>query len=323
MMYKMQEIKAPIAKELAVFQEIFKKSVKTKVPLLNAVNAYIFRKKGKQLRPVLVLLAAKLCGDITSKSYTSATLVELFHTATLLHDDVVDNAVQRRGIASVYAIWKSKIAILAGDFLLSKSMLTALESKEFALLEIVSNAVKEISEGELLQLDKVRKQKNTEEAYLSIIEKKTASLFAACTKAGAASSTNDEEQQEKLFQYGLNLGIAFQMQDDLLDFDKTNFLGKPLYNDLKERKMTLPFIYAITQSTESSKYLKLFKKKKKSLQELEELVCFIKKHEGVAYTQKRMEYFRDKALSYLVDFKDCPEKDSLVQLAYFTTTRKK
>lgn len=322
-MNKMKEIKAPIDKELEIFQKIFKKSVQTQVPLLNAVNAYIFRKKGKQLRPVLVLLAAKLCGNITSRSYTSATLVELFHTATLLHDDVVDDAMQRRGIASIYAIWKSKIAILAGDFLLSKSMLVALEAKEFALLEIVSNAVKEISEGELLQLDKVRKKKNTEEAYLSIIEKKTAALFAACTKSGAASATNDEQQQEHLFQYGLNLGIAFQMQDDLLDFDRTNILGKPLYNDLKERKMTLPFIHAIQESQEAKKYLRLFQKKKKREAELQELAAFIETNGGVSYTQGQMEKYRDRALSYLVDFPDSEAKKALEELAYFTTTRKK
>lgn len=322
-MNKIKEIKAPIDKELEIFQKIFKKSVQTQVPLLNAVNTYIFRKKGKQLRPVLVLLAAKLCGSITSRSYTSATLVELFHTATLLHDDVVDDAMQRRGIASIYAIWKSKIAILAGDFLLSKSMLVALEAKEFALLEIVSNAVKEISEGELLQLDKVRKKKNTEEAYLSIIEKKTAALFAACTKAGAASATNDEQQQEHLFQYGLNLGIAFQMQDDLLDFDRTNILGKPLYNDLKEGKMTLPFIHAIQESVEAKKYLRLFQKKKKREADLQELVAFTERNGGVSYTQGQMEKYRDRALSYLVGFPDSEAKKALEELAYFTTTRKK
>ncbi|PVX51924.1 octaprenyl-diphosphate synthase [Balneicella halophila] len=322
-MITINTIKAPIKKELEVFQKIFKNSAKTDISLLNAVNAYIFRKKGKQLRPVLVLLSAKLCGDITSSSYTSATLVELFHTATLLHDDVVDDAKQRRGIASVYAIWKSKIAILAGDFLLSRSMLVALEAKEFDLLEIISNAVKEISEGELLQLDKVRKLQNTEGAYLTIIQKKTASLFAACAKAGATSATDDEAKIEKLYQYGLNLGIAFQMQDDLLDFDKTNALGKPLYNDLKERKMTLPFIFALTQTEDSKRYLKLFKKKKKTATELDELATFIRENGGTDYTEKQMDIYRDKALSFLDGFEDSPEKRALEQLAYFATARKK
>lgn len=315
-------IKAPIARELVEFQKVFKQSVKTDVSLLNAVNAYIFRKKGKQLRPVLVLLAAKLCGELTVRSYTSATLVELFHTATLLHDDVVDDALQRRGIASVYAIWKSKIAILAGDFLLSKSMLVALQAKEFALLEIVSDAVKEISEGELLQLDKVRRQENTQEAYFTIIKKKTAALFAACAQAGAASATNDEKKQQQLYQYGLHLGIAFQMQDDLLDFDKTNVLGKPLYNDLKERKMTLPFMHALQQSKERKHYLRLFKKKKKTQTELQQLAAFIIENKGVSYTQEQMKNYREKALSYLDDFANCPAKESLQQLAYFATTRK-
>lgn len=316
-------IKAPIKNELADFQKIFKGSVRTHVPLLNAVNAYVFKKKGKQLRPVLVLLSAKLCGGITQRSYISATLVELFHTATLLHDDVVDDAMQRRGIASIYAIWKAKIAILTGDFLLSKSMLVALEAKEFGLLEIVSNAVKEISEGELLQLDKVRKQHNTEDAYLTIIEKKTAALFAACAKAGAASATENIEKQEELYQYGLNLGIAFQMQDDLLDFDKTNALGKPLYNDLKERKMTLPFIHALENSKDAKQYLRLFKKKKKKQGELEQLANFIKENNGVGYTQQQMEKYRDRALDCLKNFETSAAKNSLKQLAYFTTARKK
>lgn len=315
-------IKAPIAKELVEFQKVFKQSVKTDISLLNAVNAYIFRKKGKQLRPVLVLLAAKLCGGITRRSYTSATLVELFHTATLLHDDVVDDALQRRGITSVYAIWKSKIAILVGDFLLSKSMLVALQAKEFALLEIVSDAVKEISEGELLQLDKVRRQENTKEAYFTIIKKKTAALFAACAQAGAASATGDEKKQQQLYQYGLHLGIAFQMQDDLLDFDKTNALGKLLYNDLKERKMTLPFMHALQQSEESKHYLRLFKKKKKTQTELQQLAAFIIENKGVSYTQEQMKNYREKALSYLDGFDNCPAKESLQQLAYFATTRK-
>ncbi len=322
-MHTIKDIKAPIKEELKEFQHHFKGAVKTQIGLLNAVNAYIFRKKGKQLRPVLVLLAAKLCGDVTSKSFTAATLVELFHTATLLHDDVVDEAKKRRGILSINAIWKSKVAILVGDFLLSRSMLVALEAKEFGLLEIISKAVKEISEGELLQLDKARRLSNTEEAYFTIIEKKTAALFAACTQAGAASATTDLAQQELLYQYGLNLGIAFQMQDDVLDFDKKNALGKPLYNDLKERKMTLPFIYALSQSAEAKTYLKLFKKKKKKTAELEKLVQFIIANGGVAYTQKRMEEFRDKALSFLSDFVESPEKEALVQLAYFTTNRNK
>ncbi len=319
----MQTIKAPIAKELKLFQSYFKNSVKTTVPLLNAVNAYIFRKKGKQLRPILVLLSAKLFGTITPKSYTASCLVELFHTATLLHDDVVDNAKERRGILSINAIWKEKIAILVGDFLLSKSMLIALENKEFELLEIISKAVKEISEGELLQLDKAQKLQNTEAAYLQIIKKKTASLFAACCKAGASSTTTDKKLQERLYHYGLNLGIAFQMQDDLLDFDKTNYLGKPLYNDLKERKMTLPFLYALTKSSNSKEQLKLFKKKQKTQKELEKLTAFIKENGGIDYTKEKMLEHKEKALSYLRDFEDSDAKRALEELAIFCTQRKR
>ncbi len=322
-MSSIQDIKAPVTKDLAVFQKHFKGAVRTQIPLLNAVNAYVFRKKGKQLRPILVLLSARLCGGVSQKSLTAATLVELFHTASLVHDDVVDNAKLRRGIFSINAIWKSKVAVLVGDFLLSKSMLVALEAKEFGLLEIISNAVKEISEGELLQLDKAQRLKNDEETYLKIITKKTAALFAACTKAGAASATDNAKMQEQLYLFGLNLGIAFQMQDDLLDFDKKNVLGKPLYNDLREQKMTLPLIYALQQRAERKTYFKLFKKKRKTQKDLELLAAFIKGNGGVDYTQEKMRAYRDKAISYLADFEDCAAKKALLDLAAFTTTRNK
>lgn len=322
-MATIDEIKAPITEELKVFQKEFRGSVRTQVPLLNAVNSYLLRKKGKQLRPVVVLLSAQICGEITSRSYTAATLVELFHTATLVHDDVVDEAQERRGIFSINAIWKSKIAVLTGDFLLSRSMLVALENEEYKLLEIISTAVKEISEGELLQLDKSRKQNTSQAEYFSIIEKKTASLFAACAAAGAASSIDNKRLTTNLLQYGKNLGMAFQMQDDLLDFDRSNRLGKLLYNDLKERKMTLPFIYALEQAASPKSIIKLFKKKKKTRQELEQLAQFIVDNGGVNYTQQQMEKYRDLAISYLVDFPQSDAKTALTQLAHYATLRKK
>lgn len=322
-MISIKDIKKPINSELDFFQESLKKSIKTKVPLLDRVNRYILSKKGKQLRPVLVLLSSKLCGNITDSTHTAATLVELFHTATLVHDDVVDNAMMRRGIFSINALWKGKIPILVGDFLLSRSMLIALENKEFELLEIISTAVKEISEGELLQLDKSRKQKTSTEAYLTIIRKKTATLFASCAKAGAAATTTDFEQKEALYNYGMALGMAFQMQDDLLDFDKTNSLGKLLYNDLKERKMTLPLIYALQQSPEKNTILKLFKKKKKKNTELQEIVAFIQANGGVSYTRNMMNQYKEEAIAELDIFEDSPTKEALIKLANYTTQRKK
>lgn len=322
-MASLEEIKHPIATELTNFHKKFRQAIKTDITLLDRVNRYILSKKGKQLRPILVFLSAKLCGEVSEKTYTAATLVELFHTATLLHDDVVDNAITRRGIFSINALWKSKIAILVGDFLLSRSMLIALENKDFKLLEVISTAVKEISEGELLQLDKSRKQNTSIDNYLTIIEKKTAALFAGCTQSGATSTTNNQEKQTALFNYGLNFGIAFQMQDDLLDFDKTNKLGKPLYNDLKERKMTLPLIYALQQSKERATILKLFKKKKKKFSDLQQIVNFIKENNGINYTAQKINEYKNLAIKHLDIFEDSPCKKALIDIANYSTQRKK
>lgn len=322
-MKKFEDIRALIADDLKEFHKVFRKTIKTDIRLLNAINSYILRKKGKQLRPVLVLLSAKMFGGDRQRAFVASSLVELFHTATLLHDDVVDDAPMRRGIFSVYGVWKSKIAILVGDFFLSRSMLLALKNKDYQLLEIISKAVEQISEGELLQLDKSRKYKTTEEQYMAIIRKKTASLFASCTKAGALAGGANKEEQEALYNYGMALGIAFQIQDDLLDFDKTNRMGKVLYNDLKERKMTLPIIYALQESRDAKKSLRIFKKKHKSKSELEYLVRFVRENGGIEYTEEKMQYYRTVAVDSLALFPESQEKKALIALAYFATQRKK
>lgn len=319
----LEDIKGLLTEDLKEFHKVFRKTITTDIRLLNAINSYVLRKKGKQLRPILVLLSAKMFGENKERALVASSLVELFHTATLLHDDVIDDAPMRRGVFSVYGVWKSKIAILVGDFFLSRSMLLALKHKDYELLEVVSEAVEQISEGELLQLDKSRQQNTTEAYYIEIISKKTASLFAACTKLGAIAGGGNKEEQEALYCYGKALGIAFQIQDDLLDFDKTNCMGKMLYNDLKERKMTLPIIHALEESSVSKDYLRIFRKRHKSKKELKDLVQFIRENRGIEYTEEKMSFYRTKAINALDMFPDTEAKNALIALAHFTTQRRK
>ncbi len=319
------QIRKPVAHELKVFQQDFKKIIRSRINILDAVNRYIIRKKGKEIRPLLVFLSAKLCGTVNASTYTAATLVQLFHTATLLHDDVVDQADMRRGMFSVNAIWKSKVAVLAGDFFLSKSMLIALENKEFELLEIISNSVKEMSEGELMQFEKSRKLDLTEAVYLEIIRKKTATLLSSCAAAGASSAKASPEVVERLREFGSLLGIAFQMRDDLLDMDQTNLLGKHLYNDIRERKMTLPVIYALQQADDLArkKIWRLFKKKQKKQADIEEIVSFIRQSDAISYTQSKMQAFHDQALALLHSFEQSEAREALEKLLDFAVSRKK
>ncbi|MEO0404369.1 MAG: polyprenyl synthetase family protein, partial [Bacteroidota bacterium] len=242
-MQTVAQIKAPISEEMKHFEAHFKESMKSKTPLLDKITHYIIKRKGKQMRPMFVFLSAKLCGGITDASYTAASLIELLHTATLVHDDVVDDAHLRRGFFSINALWKNKIAVLVGDFLLSKGLLMSVEKKQFRLLELVSEAVQEMSEGELLQMEKARKLNITEDIYFEIIRRKTASLIAACCASGAASAGVSEEVIEKMKQFGTYVGIAFQIKDDLFDYGGGENIGKPTGIDIKERKMTLPLIH--------------------------------------------------------------------------------
>jgi octaprenyl-diphosphate synthase len=246
-MQTLEEIKRPIEANLAEFEKKFRGSMKSPVPLLETVTSYLYRRKGKQMRPMFVFLSAKVCGEISESTYRAASMIELLHTATLVHDDVVDDSNERRGFFSINALWKNKIAVLVGDFLLSRGLLMSVEGNEINLLRIVSNAVQEMSEGELLQIEKARRLDISEEIYFEVIRKKTASLISACCACGAASVTPDEEMIAKMKEIGENVGIAFQIKDDLFDFDSGNRTGKPNGIDIKEQKMTLPLIHMLSQ----------------------------------------------------------------------------
>ena len=243
------EIKAPVAHEMEQFELKFKSSMKSTVPLLDKITRYIVKRKGKQLRPMFVFLAAKVCGEMNESTYRAASLIELLHTATLVHDDVVDDSNERRGFFSVNALWKNKIAVLVGDFLLSRGLLLSVDNQDFQLLGLVSNAVREMSEGELLQIEKARKLDIDEAVYYEIIRKKTASLIASCCACGAASVTSDAAVIEKMQSFGEAVGIAFQIKDDLFDYGDGSNIGKPTGIDIKEKKMTLPLIYALNNAS--------------------------------------------------------------------------
>jgi len=241
-----------IEEELRIFESVFKNSVKSNTPLLDRIMRYVVRTKGKQLRPMFVILSAKLSGGVTDSTYRAASLVELLHTASLVHDDVVDQSMERRGFFSVYALWKSKISVLVGDYLLAKGMLLSLDNNDFTILQIMSRAVKQMSEGELLQMEKSRSLNIDEETYFTIIRSKTASLLASACSAGAYSAQKNDEMAEKMRQFGEWVGIAFQIKDDLFDYG-TDDVGKPTGNDIKEKKLTLPLIYTLSKADKATK----------------------------------------------------------------------
>jgi len=299
--------------------------MKSTVPLLNIITSYLIRRKGKQMRPMFVFLSAKLHGDIGDSSYTAASLIELLHTATLIHDDVVDESYERRGFFSINALWKSKIAVLIGDYLLARGLLLAVENKEFELLEIVSFAVTEMSEGELLQIQKSRKLNITEDEYFQIIRKKTAALIAACAASGSKSVDANKEVVENMKHFGENVGIAFQIKDDLFDYQKSDILGKPTGNDIKDKKITLPLIHALenTSSLERKRILNLIKRHNKNSSKVREVVEFVNKNGGIEYSIQKMNEYRNKALRILDQFPDNEARRSLSELVNYTTNRKK
>ena len=321
----MDLIKAPIAVEMKKFNSFFNSSMKSKVPLLNIITNYILRKKGKQMRPIFVFLTAKLNGEIRESSYTAASLIELLHTATLIHDDVVDESYERRGFFSINALWKSKIAVLVGDYLLSKGLLLAIEKKEFELLQIVSEAVKEMSEGELLQIQKSRKLNLSEEDYFNIIHKKTATLIASCSACGSKSVKASNEVVEKMKKFGENVGIAFQIRDDLFDYQKKGILGKPTGNDIKEKKLTLPLIHSLKSTTysERRRILNIVRHHNKNSKKVNEVIQFVKENGGIEYSKKKMQEFKDTALEILSEFPENDAKSSLIEFVNYTITREK
>ena len=318
-------IKKPVLKEMAEFEAYFGKTMHSNIPLLNIILNYILRRKGKQMRPLLVFLTAKLNGEIGEPTYVAATFIELLHTASLVHDDVVDDASERRGALSINALWNSKIAVLVGDYLLSKGMLISVEKNRFDMLEIVSEAVKSMSEGELLQLQKARKLNLTEADYFKIIISKTAALLSACTACGARSVTNDTDRIQLMKEFGENIGIAFQIKDDLLDYEGNGLTGKTAGNDIKEKKITLPLIHALEQTTNSRKrhILGIVKSKKKTKSDINEVIAFVKESGGMEYADNKMNQYRDKALAILDSFPDSEVKNSLRDFVNYTTSRKK
>ncbi len=317
-------IKQPIEKELDQFEEHFREAMRSKVPLLDRIMYYIVRRKGKQVRPMFVFLSAKLCGEINEASYVASSLVELLHTASLVHDDVVDDSYERRGFFSINALWKNKVAVLVGDYLLAQGLLLALKNKEFRLLEILSESVKAMSEGELLQLEKARRLDIKESIYYDIIRQKTASLIAAACSAGAASTTKDEETIERMRQFGEYLGIAFQIKDDIFDFG-TDDVGKPLGIDIQEKKLTLPLIYALDNASSSDKkrIIRLIKKYSDRPEKVKEVIGFVHQSGGLEYAKKAMEEYSKKAFDILYTFPDVPARIALEELVIFVTKRKK
>lgn len=317
-------IKAPIKEELKQFDPYFRDAMRTKVRLLDVINRYIIKRKGKEMRPILVFLTAKLCGEINTSTYTAATLTQLLHTATLVHDDVVDEAYERRGFFSINALWKSKVAVLVGDFLLSKGLLIALDNDEFDQLKVVSESVKEMSEGELLQIEKSKKLDITEEVYFDIIYKKTASLIAACTQLGALSVSANTEVQEKMKRFGAYLGIAFQIKDDLFDYDKQAAIGKPTGNDIKEKKLTLPLISVLRDCSPKERRwaLKTLKKHNKDKVKVQQLISFVKEKGGIEYTREKMLEYKMKAENIIMSFPESEARNAMTALVEYTIERK-
>jgi len=320
----LQQIQSPIATEMADFEKKFRSFMQSKVKLLDHITSYIVRRKGKQMRPMFVFLTSGLSGSITEATYRGAALIELLHTATLVHDDVVDDANYRRGFFSINALWKNKIAVLVGDYLLSRGLLLSVENNDFELLKIVSDAVREMSEGELLQISKARKLDITEEVYYTIIRQKTASLIASCCAVGAATAGADKENIEKLRLFGEKVGMAFQIKDDLFDYGE-DVVGKPVGIDIKEKKMTLPLIYALNKASwvEKKKIIYLIRNKSENKKTVNEIIEFVKNSGGLEYSQNIMNNFYQEALAILADFPDSNYKSSLSSLVTYTIERKK
>jgi octaprenyl-diphosphate synthase len=311
-----------LQEELPVFEKKFKEAVKSQVPLLDRIMQFIVNRKGKQLRPMFVFLAAKLCGQVNESTYRAASLVELLHTATLVHDDVVDESLERRGFFSTYSLWKTKISVLVGDYLLAKGLLLSLDHDDFRILQILSNAVRLMSEGELLQIEKSRSLNVDEGIYYEIIRNKTASLLAAACSAGAYSTSHSEIIAEKVRSFGENVGMAFQIKDDLFDYGSAD-VGKPTGNDIKEKKLTLPLIYTLNNvdSSTRKKLIYIIKNENKNTAKVKEVIEKVKETGGIAYAEKKMFAYRDTALELLSDFDNEDVKKGLEELVRYTTDR--
>ncbi|WP_273446906.1 polyprenyl synthetase family protein [Neolewinella agarilytica] len=320
---KLDEIKRPIATELNAFEKRFRETMRSPVALMDRITYYIVRRKGKQVRPMFVFLSAKACGEINDNSYVAASLIEILHTASLVHDDVVDESYERRGFFSINALWKNKIAVLVGDYFLSKGLLVALKHKQYRILEITSTAVQALAEGELLQIEKARRLDIDEAIYFEVIRQKTASLIAASTEAGAASTTTNEATLQLMHKFGEKIGIAFQIRDDLFDFG-TDDVGKPRGIDIKEKKMTLPLIHALNQADPSDRrrIIRLIKKYSDKPEKVAEVIRFVHESEGLAYAEKAMYRYRDEAFELLHQLPESPARLALEELVNYVVERK-
>lgn len=312
-----------LRQELPVFEKTFRQAVKSHVPLLDRIMRFIVNRKGKQLRPMFVMLSAKLCGEINDSTYRAASLVELLHTATLVHDDVVDESFERRGFFSTYALWKTKISVLVGDYLLAKGLLLSLDHHDFRILQLLSEAVRLMSEGELLQIEKSRSLNLDEDTYYEIIRGKTASLLASACAAGAYSTSGDETTAEKMRLFGEKTGMAFQIKDDLFDYGN-EAVGKPTGNDIKEKKLTLPLIYTLSTVNRPIRreLIYIIKNHNKDPKKVQHLIDEVRQSGGIAYAQEKMAGFRDEALTILSEFKSTETQQALEELVRFTTDRK-
>jgi octaprenyl-diphosphate synthase len=319
------EIRKPVEKEMDEFESYFNRTMRSDIPLLKIILNYVLRRKGKQMRPLLVFLTARLNGEIAEPTYVAATCIELLHTASLVHDDVVDDAQERRGSLSINALWNSKIAVLLGDYLLSAGMHICVEKSRYEMLEIISEAVKSMAEGELLQIQKSRKLNIKEEDYYKIIISKTAALIAACTATGARSVTEDPDTIQLMKDFGENIGIAFQIRDDILDYESNGFTGKTVGNDIKERKITLPLIHylELASSSQKRKILSIVKSRKKTREEISEVIKCVSSTGGLEYAETKMNQYRDKALAILDSYPASDVKVSLQQFVNYTTSRNK
>ena len=320
-----EDIKKPVKEEMALFEKKFKSAMKSDVALLDKITHYIIKRKGKQLRPLFVFLSAKMIAPVEEGTYIAASLIELLHTATLVHDDVVDDASERRGFLSINALWKNKIAVLVGDFLLSQGLLLTTSKNRIDLLHLVSKAVKAMSEGELLQMEKSRKMDITEEVYYKIIKQKTASLVAACCATGACSVTKNKELIAKMEQVGIYVGMAFQIKDDIFDYGFSNEIGKPTGIDIKERKLTLPLIYVMNKVDKKQKNLIIntIKKDQQDSKKINEIISMVINEGGIHYAERKMHYYKDKALKQLEDLPASPSKEAFIGLINYSINRKK
>lgn len=325
-MATIKEIQQPIAEEMEKFESWFRDSMKSRVSLLDNIMHYIIKRKGKQMRPMFVFLSSKVFAPTTDSTYIAASMIELLHTATLVHDDVVDDANKRRGFWSINAIWKNKIAVLVGDYLLSKGLLLAVDNKEFELLQIMSNSVREMSEGELLQIEKARRLDITEDIYFDIIRQKTATLIAACCAAGASSAKAKPDDVAKMRLFGEYTGIAFQIKDDLFDYGSDGEkIGKPTGIDIKEKKMTLPLIYALNRATyfEKRRIISIIKNHNQNTKKVKEVIDFVIASGGLEYAHKAMLEYKNKALAILKEFDQNEANIALSNLVIYTTERTK